>query len=168
MYVIWGFLGGGGVDRQFKWFFFCFVFFTHIDILFFLYLCSLWQRVVSDVTAAHDRELLFQANENLIVKIQANYRGYQARKAYKERLDFMKRQLPLIIKIQVKGWNSNINSHTIYIGSNDIHFKNKSLTGSTCIQIDSDLCIIYFFNVIDWLNFDKKLILAISLVSKWL
>lgn len=60
------------------------------------------QRVVSDVTAAHDRELLFQANENLIVKIQANYRGYQARKAYKERLDFMKRQLPLIIKIQSK------------------------------------------------------------------
>lgn len=104
---------------------------------------------MSDVTAAHDRELLFQANENLIVKIQANYRGYQARKAYKERLDFMKRQLPLIIKIQVKVWNSNINSHTIYIGSNDIHFKNKSLTGSTCIQIDSDLCIIYFFNVID-------------------
>lgn len=104
---------------------------------------------MSDVTAAHDRELLFQANENLIVKIQANYRGYQARKAYKERLDFMKRQLPLIIKIQVKGWNSNINSHTIPIGSNDIHFNNKSLTGSTCIQIDSDLCIIYFFNVID-------------------
>lgn len=158
----------GGVDRQFKCFFVFFVFFTHIDILFFLYLCSLWQRVVSDVTAAHDRELLFQANENLIVKIQANYRGYQARKAYKERLDFMKRQLPLIIKIQVKGWNSNINSHTIPIGSNDIHFKNKSLTGSTCIWIDSDLCIIYFFNVIDWLNFDKKLILAISLVSKWL
>ncbi|XP_078316270.1 ras GTPase-activating-like protein IQGAP1 isoform X2 [Crassostrea virginica] len=60
------------------------------------------QKVVSDVTAAHDRELLFQANENLVVKIQANYRGYQARKAYKARLDFMKRQLPLIIKIQSK------------------------------------------------------------------
>ena len=62
-----------------------------------------FQKVVSDVTAAHDRELLFQANENLVVKIQANYRGYQARKAYKARLDFMKRQLPLIIKIQVRG-----------------------------------------------------------------
>lgn len=167
MYVIWGFLGGGLIGNLNGVFFV--LFFLHILIFFFfLYLCSLWQRVVSDVTAAHDRELLFQANENLIVKIQANYRGYQARKAYKERLDFMKRQLPLIIKIQVKGWNSNINSHTIPIGSNDIHFKNKSLTGSTCIQIDSDLCIIYFFNVIDWLNFDKKLILAISLVSKWL
>ncbi|XP_061172402.1 ras GTPase-activating-like protein IQGAP1 isoform X1 [Saccostrea echinata] len=60
------------------------------------------QRVVSDVTAAHDRELFLQSNENLVVKIQSTYRGYQARKAYKERLDFMKRQLPLILKIQSK------------------------------------------------------------------
>ncbi|XP_056022517.1 ras GTPase-activating-like protein IQGAP1 isoform X2 [Ostrea edulis] len=60
------------------------------------------QRVISNVTAAHDREHLFMSNENLIVKIQATYRGYQARKSYKERLDFMKRQLPLILKIQSK------------------------------------------------------------------
>ncbi|KAK3096452.1 hypothetical protein FSP39_000292 [Pinctada imbricata] len=58
------------------------------------------QKVVSDVTAAHDRELLFQSNEGLIVKIQSQYRGYQARKAYRGRMDFIKRQLPAIIKIQ--------------------------------------------------------------------
>lgn len=58
------------------------------------------QKVVTDVTAAHDRELLFQANENLIVKIQSQVRGYQARKHYKERISFMKKQLPAIITIQ--------------------------------------------------------------------
>lgn len=60
-----------------------------------------FQKVVTDVTAAHDRELLFQANENLIVKIQSHVRGYQARKHYKERISFMKKQLPAIITIQV-------------------------------------------------------------------
>nr|KAI8756299.1 ras GTPase-activating-like protein IQGAP1 isoform X2 [Biomphalaria glabrata] len=58
------------------------------------------QRVVSEVTAKHDREMLFKANEGLITKIQANMRGHLARKAYKERVNFMKKQLPAIIKIQ--------------------------------------------------------------------
>lgn len=58
------------------------------------------QRIVSEVTAKHDREMLFKANENLITKIQAHVRGHNARKAYKERMDFMTRQLPAIVKIQ--------------------------------------------------------------------
>ncbi|RUS77832.1 hypothetical protein EGW08_014406 [Elysia chlorotica] len=58
------------------------------------------QRIVSEVTAKHDREMLFKANENLITKIQAHVRGHNARKAYKERVDFMTKQLPAILKIQ--------------------------------------------------------------------
>lgn len=134
-----GFWGGG-------WFKFKWVFCIHIEIILFTVYSSfwfLWQRVVSDVTAAHDRELLFQANENLIVKIQANYRGYQARKAYKERLDFMKRQLPLIIKIQVRDELKQLNS-TYWIKCYSSQ-KNKTFTSS--VWIDSDLCIIYFYYI---------------------
>ncbi|CAL1534099.1 unnamed protein product [Lymnaea stagnalis] len=58
------------------------------------------QRVVSEVTAKYDREMLFKSNEGLITKIQANMRGHMARKAYKERVNFMKKQLPAIVKIQ--------------------------------------------------------------------
>ncbi|KAH9500962.1 Ras GTPase-activating-like protein iqgap1 [Bulinus truncatus] len=58
------------------------------------------QRVVSEITAKHDREMLFKSNEGLITKIQANMRGHMARKAYKERKNFMKKQLPAIVKIQ--------------------------------------------------------------------
>ena len=63
-------------------------------------LCSV-QKVVSQVTAEHDREMLFKSNEGLITKIQAHTRGHLARKAYKERQNFMKTQLPAILKIQV-------------------------------------------------------------------
>ncbi|XP_012941932.1 ras GTPase-activating-like protein IQGAP1 isoform X2 [Aplysia californica] len=58
------------------------------------------QRVVSEVTAEYDREMLFKSNEGLITKIQANVRGHLARKAYKERKNFMNTQLPAILKIQ--------------------------------------------------------------------
>ncbi|XP_060062495.1 ras GTPase-activating-like protein IQGAP1 [Ylistrum balloti] len=58
------------------------------------------QKVVSEVTAEHDRELLFKANENFIVRIQSCVRGYLARKAYTERVNFMNTQLPAITKIQ--------------------------------------------------------------------
>lgn len=135
-----GFWGGGG------WFKFKWVFCIHIEIILFTVYSSfwfLWQRVVSDVTAAHDRELLFQANENLIVKIQANYRGYQARKAYKERLDFMKRQLPLIIKIQVRDELKQLNS-TYWI---KCYSSQKNKTFISSVWIDSDLCIIYFYYI---------------------
>ncbi|OWF47735.1 ras GTPase-activating-like protein IQGAP1 isoform X2 [Mizuhopecten yessoensis] len=58
------------------------------------------QKVVSEVTAEYDRELLFKANENFIVRIQSCVRGYLARKAYLERVNFMNTQLPAITKIQ--------------------------------------------------------------------
>ncbi|BFY98703.1 hypothetical protein BsWGS_01743 [Bradybaena similaris] len=58
------------------------------------------QRIISEVTAKHDREIMLKSNEGLITKIQANVRGHMARKTYKERIDFMKRQLPAILRIQ--------------------------------------------------------------------
>ncbi|XP_013411467.1 ras GTPase-activating-like protein IQGAP1 [Lingula anatina] len=58
------------------------------------------QNIVTEVTAGHNRELLFAANEPFIVKIQAQIRGYLVRKQYNDRLDFMKTQLPAITKIQ--------------------------------------------------------------------
>lgn len=58
------------------------------------------QKVVSEVTAEHDRELLFKANENFIVKIQSCVRGHLARKTYLDRVNFMNKQLPAITKIQ--------------------------------------------------------------------
>ncbi|XP_033633681.1 ras GTPase-activating-like protein IQGAP1 isoform X4 [Asterias rubens] len=58
------------------------------------------QRVVTGVTAEYDRALLFKSNEGKIVTLQSHVRGTIARKAYKERLDFIRRQLPAIIRIQ--------------------------------------------------------------------
>ena len=57
--------------------------------------------MVSRQTAEYDRWAYMQSNEPMIVKLQAHWKGYLERKAYKERLHFMKEQLPAIIKIQV-------------------------------------------------------------------
>lgn len=58
------------------------------------------QGCVSEVTAAHDRQLLFKANEKFIILVQSRIRGYLARKRYNERLSFLYTRLPAIIKIQ--------------------------------------------------------------------
>ncbi|XP_048258787.1 ras GTPase-activating-like protein IQGAP1 isoform X2 [Haliotis rufescens] len=58
------------------------------------------QKVISEQTAAYDRELLFKANEPRVVKLQAMVRGHQQRLKYKERQNFMKTQLPAIVAIQ--------------------------------------------------------------------
>ncbi|XP_077989473.1 ras GTPase-activating-like protein IQGAP1 isoform X2 [Glandiceps talaboti] len=58
------------------------------------------QSVVSKVTSDYDRQLLFESNEPLIVKLQAHVRGTLVRKDFKERKNFMFTQLPAIIKIQ--------------------------------------------------------------------
>ena len=59
------------------------------------------QSVIARVTAQYDRWVHMQSNEPLIVKLQSNWKGYLARKAYKERKAFMTEQLPAIIRIQV-------------------------------------------------------------------
>ncbi|XP_070541740.1 ras GTPase-activating-like protein IQGAP1 isoform X2 [Ptychodera flava] len=58
------------------------------------------QGVVSKVTAAYDRQLLFKSNEGLITKLQAHTRGLLVRREFNTRKEFMYRQLPAIIRIQ--------------------------------------------------------------------
>lgn len=58
------------------------------------------QAVVSRTTAAFNRALLFQANEPHIILLQAHVRGTLVRRQYRERKDFLFRQLPAIILIQ--------------------------------------------------------------------
>ena len=52
-------------------------------------------------TVKYGRQVYLEANEPQIVRLQAHWRGYLARKAFNERKEFMTRQLPAIIKIQV-------------------------------------------------------------------
>ncbi|PFX34390.1 Ras GTPase-activating-like protein IQGAP1 [Stylophora pistillata] len=58
------------------------------------------QGVISRVTIQYDRWVHMESNEPLIIKLQSNWKGYLARKAYKERQTFIKEHLPAIIKIQ--------------------------------------------------------------------
>ena len=59
------------------------------------------QAVVSKETGNYDRWVYLESNEPMITKLQANWKGYMARKAYKQRLSFIKEQLPAILRIQV-------------------------------------------------------------------
>ena len=72
------------------------------DWFMYLFLCFILQTVVSNETAKHGRQVYLQANEPSFVKLQSHWRGYLARKAFNERKEFMTRQLPAIIKIQVE------------------------------------------------------------------
>ncbi|XP_015773072.1 PREDICTED: ras GTPase-activating-like protein IQGAP1, partial [Acropora digitifera] len=58
------------------------------------------QGVISQVTAQYDRWVHLQSNEPLIIKLQSHWKGYLARKEYKERTAFIREHLPAIIKIQ--------------------------------------------------------------------
>ncbi|OXB77566.1 UNVERIFIED_CONTAM: hypothetical protein H355_002875 [Colinus virginianus] len=58
------------------------------------------QSTISGVTAAYNREQLWLANENLIVKLQACCRGYLVRQEFNSRLSFLKKQVPAITCIQ--------------------------------------------------------------------
>uniref|UniRef100_A0A803YD34 IQ motif containing GTPase activating protein 1 n=1 Tax=Meleagris gallopavo TaxID=9103 RepID=A0A803YD34_MELGA len=55
---------------------------------------------ISGVTAAYNREQLWLANENLIVKLQACCRGYLVRQEFNSRMSFLKKQVPAITCIQ--------------------------------------------------------------------
>ena len=59
------------------------------------------QGMISEVTAEHNREMLFKANEDFIVLVQAHVRGYLTRRAFRERMEFLSQQLPAITTIQV-------------------------------------------------------------------
>uniref|UniRef100_A0A663N2V4 IQ motif containing GTPase activating protein 2 n=1 Tax=Athene cunicularia TaxID=194338 RepID=A0A663N2V4_ATHCN len=59
------------------------------------------QSIVGQVTADYNREQLWLANENLIVELQAQARGFLVRKNYQERKAYLQNQEPSAIKIQV-------------------------------------------------------------------
>ncbi|XP_062357793.1 ras GTPase-activating-like protein IQGAP1 isoform X2 [Cinclus cinclus] len=58
------------------------------------------QSTISGVTAAYNREQLWLANENLIMKLQACCRGYLIRQEFNSRMNFLKKQVPAITCIQ--------------------------------------------------------------------
>ncbi|XP_054128783.1 ras GTPase-activating-like protein IQGAP1 isoform X2 [Melozone crissalis] len=58
------------------------------------------QSTISGVTAAYNREQLWLANENLIMKLQACCRGYLVRQEFNSRINFLKKQVPAITCIQ--------------------------------------------------------------------
>ena len=70
-------------------------------VFFFFFFFFFFQTVLTEVQEAYDRELLFQANEGFIILVQALIRGYLTRKAFNDRLAYIKSQIPAIKKIQV-------------------------------------------------------------------
>ncbi|KAK7450216.1 hypothetical protein BaRGS_00039964 [Batillaria attramentaria] len=58
------------------------------------------QGVATEVTDEHNREMLFKANEEFIVLVQAHIRGYLTRKAFRDRMDYLSQQLPAITTLQ--------------------------------------------------------------------
>lgn len=64
------------------------------------------QGVVTEVTAEHNREMLFRANEEFIVLVQAHVRGYLTRKAFRDRMNFLSQQMPAITTLQA-WWRGN-------------------------------------------------------------
>ncbi|NWR39115.1 IQGA2 protein, partial [Tachuris rubrigastra] len=58
------------------------------------------QNIVGQVTADYNREQLWLANENLIVGLQAQARGFLIRRNYQERKAYLQNQEPFAIKIQ--------------------------------------------------------------------
>jgi len=59
------------------------------------------QGVLTEVTDARNREMLFAANEDFIIKVQALGRGYITRKRFKDRREYLHNQEPAVVKIQV-------------------------------------------------------------------
>ncbi|XP_025077670.1 ras GTPase-activating-like protein IQGAP1 isoform X2 [Pomacea canaliculata] len=58
------------------------------------------QGVVSEVTAEHNRQMLFKANEQGIILGQARVRGYLARKKYQDRKAYLAEQTPAVTRLQ--------------------------------------------------------------------
>uniref|UniRef100_A0A8C5JUS1 IQ motif containing GTPase activating protein 3 n=1 Tax=Jaculus jaculus TaxID=51337 RepID=A0A8C5JUS1_JACJA len=59
------------------------------------------QSVLTKVTAAHDRQLLWEANVGLVIRLQARLRGFLARQQFTERAHLLRTRLPAVIRIQV-------------------------------------------------------------------
>uniref|UniRef100_A0AAY4BGC4 IQ motif containing GTPase activating protein 2 n=1 Tax=Denticeps clupeoides TaxID=299321 RepID=A0AAY4BGC4_9TELE len=73
------------------------------------------QSTVAGVTAEYNREQLWLANEPLVMQLQALIRGYLVRKAYIERLEFLRQQEPSVVKLQVLWTNMMKNNEASII-----------------------------------------------------
>ncbi|XP_034357386.1 ras GTPase-activating-like protein IQGAP3 [Arvicanthis niloticus] len=58
------------------------------------------QSVITKVTAAHDRQLLWKANVGFVIKLQARLRGFLVRQKFAESSHVFRTLLPAVIKIQ--------------------------------------------------------------------
>ncbi|CAM5175409.1 unnamed protein product [Eretmochelys imbricata] len=58
------------------------------------------QSTITGMTAAHDRERLWESNAGFIVRLQARMRGYLVRQELVARRHLLQEQLPAVIKIQ--------------------------------------------------------------------
>lgn len=78
------------------------------------------QNVITTVTASHDRDLFLKSNEPAVTKIQAHWRGHQAKKEYQKRKHFLNTQLPAIIKLQA-WWKGVLARRTYQDRINRLH-----------------------------------------------
>ena len=71
-----------------------------------LTLISLSQAVVTKVTADYDRWTLMEANEPLIVQLQAHWRGALVRRPFQDRLEYLRKHeaQAVVLQTHVKGY----------------------------------------------------------------
>ncbi|EMP31324.1 Ras GTPase-activating-like protein IQGAP2 [Chelonia mydas] len=62
------------------------------------------QSTIMGVTAAHDRERLWESNAGFVVRLQARMRGYLVRQELVARRHLLQEQLPAVIKIQIQAY----------------------------------------------------------------
>ncbi|XP_023390059.1 ras GTPase-activating-like protein IQGAP3 [Pteropus vampyrus] len=60
------------------------------------------QAAVTTVTAAHDRQQLWEASVGFVVQLQARLRGVLARQRFAERSRFLRTWLPAVVRIQAR------------------------------------------------------------------
>uniref|UniRef100_A0A8C0IZE0 IQ motif containing GTPase activating protein 3 n=1 Tax=Chelonoidis abingdonii TaxID=106734 RepID=A0A8C0IZE0_CHEAB len=60
------------------------------------------QLTITGVTAAHDRERLWESNTGFVMRLQARMRGYLVRQEFVARRHLLQELLPAVIKIQVR------------------------------------------------------------------
>ncbi|XP_015453832.1 ras GTPase-activating-like protein IQGAP3 [Pteropus alecto] len=60
------------------------------------------QSAVTTVTAAHDRQQLWEASVGFVVQLQARLRGVLARQRFAERSRFLRTWLPAVVRIQAR------------------------------------------------------------------
>uniref|UniRef100_A0AAR2JAQ0 IQ motif containing GTPase activating protein 2 n=1 Tax=Pygocentrus nattereri TaxID=42514 RepID=A0AAR2JAQ0_PYGNA len=106
------------------------------------------QSVVSSVTAEYNREQLWLANEPLIVQLQACIRGYLVRRAYSDRLAYLKQQEShkylKAYKDRLQTLQSNVQTVVkiqAFLKANKARVDYRTLTGAQ----DPPLCVVRKF-----------------------